>query len=197
MAKSTDNIDQLALLRSEASQLLRAGTAPLAKSVLSHEVLDFLYKLANTSDGADDSLTLLHELQVHQVELDMQHEQIEANAREMAEYLNHYKASFDFAPVGYFIVSHEGRIIEANHAAAELFGIEIGEMQGCPVDSLLAVESLLSILGLLKRLRNGSRREVCEARTVGAAPRGLLVLASAPASADFYLLACVDTSDHR
>lgn len=193
----TESTNKFSLLRSEASQRRKTGTAPRSNSVLSVESLASLHKLANASDGAETSLTLLHELQVHQIELDMQHEQIEANARELTENLNHYKAIYDFAPVGYFIINPEGRIIDANHAASDLFDLEIGAMQGCPFDSLLAIESRFAIHGLLKQLQSGSRRELCEARTDGVIPRSLLIRASTTDSADFYLLACMDASDFR
>lgn len=73
---------------------------------------------------ADNPQRLLHELQVHQVELQMQNEQLEA-ARAMIEAtLASYTDLYDFAPVPYLTLDRSGVIAELNLAAARLIGVE-------------------------------------------------------------------------
>ena len=67
---------------------------------------------------------LVHELQVHHVELEMQNEELR-QAREALEVSrNKYAELYNFAPVGYFAFDAHGLIREVNLAGAQLLGIE-------------------------------------------------------------------------
>src|SRR5664280_2436332 len=69
-----------------------------------------------------DSVKLLHELQVHQIELEMQNEELIA-ANEAAETaLRKYTMLYDFAPMGYFTLDPDGNIYELNFTGAEMLG---------------------------------------------------------------------------
>jgi len=78
--------------------------------------------LAAAAVGAD-ARALLHELQVHQIELEMQNEELERAHAEAREASEKYYDLFDFAPIGYFVWEHEGRILEVNLAGAALLGL--------------------------------------------------------------------------
>jgi PAS domain-containing protein len=69
-----------------------------------------------------DTKKLLHELQVHQIELEMQNEELqEANAKaELA--LKKYTMLYDFAPMGYFTLDNDGSINDLNFTGADLLG---------------------------------------------------------------------------
>ena len=95
----------------------------------------------------------------------MQHEQLVANEREFVQELDRYKALFDFAPVGYFVVEREGLIIEANRAGAQLLGGAPDEFGGRPLANFLAPGSRLALLGLLKTLRTDGASASCEVQT--------------------------------
>ena len=75
------------------------------------------------SPPAMDAPRLLHELQVHQIELEMQNEELRKAGDEMEAGLEKYNELFDFAPVGYLTLDREGAIREANLAGASLLGI--------------------------------------------------------------------------
>lgn len=67
---------------------------------------------------------LMHELTVHQIELEMQNAELR-NAREELELSrNRYAELYDYAPVGYFTIDARGLIREVNLAGARLLGIE-------------------------------------------------------------------------
>jgi len=69
-----------------------------------------------------DSVKLLHELQVHQIELEMQNEEL-IQANEAAETaLRKYTMLYDFAPMGYFTLEPDGIINELNFTGAEILG---------------------------------------------------------------------------
>ena len=67
---------------------------------------------------------LLHELQVHQIELEMQNEELLRAQTALQEVSDKYHDLFDFAPVGYFHLDEQGRILEVNLAGAALLGLD-------------------------------------------------------------------------
>ena len=70
-----------------------------------------------------DVRALLHELQVHQIELEMQNEDLRRTQAATQQVSDKYQDLFDFAPVGYFRLDEQGRILEINLAGAALLGL--------------------------------------------------------------------------
>ena len=72
------------------------------------------------SNAEHDAKKLLHELQVHQIELEMQNEELR-EANEVAEKaLRKYTMLYDLAPMGYFTLDSAGKIYELNQAGAKM-----------------------------------------------------------------------------
>ncbi len=199
MSRPTSDSGVSRTLRGDAESRIKQGAAPPAKSAPSSvAALTLLYEMASAPERAEGALKLLHELQVHQVELDLQHEQIESNHREFAEELERYRGLFDFAPVGYFYVSTDGTIIESNQAGARLFGVGQEALRGARVDRFLAPESRPAFLQMLQRLVTGGANDTCEVRrdTNENVPHGLRVAASAAPGGRSFLLIFVE-ADQR
>ena len=70
----------------------------------------------------DDVLNLAYELQVHQVELEMQNEELRQAQETITETGNRYADLYDFAPVGYVTLDPQGLILEVNLTGAGLLG---------------------------------------------------------------------------
>jgi PAS domain S-box-containing protein len=66
---------------------------------------------------------ILHELRVHQIELEMQNEELRRTQAELDAARARYFDLYDLASVGYFTLSDQGLILEANHMAASLLGV--------------------------------------------------------------------------
>ncbi len=67
---------------------------------------------------------LIHELQVHQIELEMQNEELRQSQLELDESRTKYLDLFEFAPVGYFTLNEDGLILEANLTSTNLLAVE-------------------------------------------------------------------------
>lgn len=65
---------------------------------------------------------MLYSLQVHQIELQMQNEQLRTTQEQLDEASSRYFDLYDLAPVGYCTVNDKGHILEANLMAARLVG---------------------------------------------------------------------------
>ncbi|TVR03317.1 MAG: PAS domain-containing protein [Desulfovibrionales bacterium] len=69
---------------------------------------------------------MFHELRVHQIELEMQNEELRTAQAEIEAGRARYFDLYDLAPVGYVTVSEKGLILEANLTAATLLGLSRG-----------------------------------------------------------------------
>ena len=71
----------------------------------------------------DQVREVLHELRVHQIELELQNAELQRTRDEVEAALERYTDLYDFAPAGYITVSDQGVIVEANRTAATLLNL--------------------------------------------------------------------------
>ena len=77
----------------------------------------------------NDLPRLVHELQVHQIELEMQNGELRQTRSELEAALSLYTELYDFAPVGYVTLTTEGLITTINLRGAALLGSERKSLQ--------------------------------------------------------------------
>jgi PAS domain S-box-containing protein len=164
-------------LRARAEFLQKIGGAPASRGhALGAEALAALYRLSCSGDNVNEGLRLLHELQTHQIEIDLLQEQKEANEREVEAELARYRMLYEFAPIAYLVLSANGHIIECNRAAAALLDMARNDMEGAPLEDLLAPASRFVLSWYLKKLLNGSPGERCTVQARNGSPTSSLLL---------------------
>jgi len=159
MTRQSNESDRKALfLRRDAENRLRQGSAPSARgSPLDKDALVRLYAMASDPQRSSDALRLLQELQVHQVELDLQREELENTEREMTRELTLYRALFELMPSVCLVTTMEGRIVEGNPAAASLLRTRRSELMGRSLHDFIKQESQASWSELLEQLKAGEQ----------------------------------------
>ena len=83
---------------------------------------------------------MLHELRVHQIELEMQNEELRRTQAELDDARARYFDLYYLAPVGYCTVSEEGLVLEANLTAATLLGVARGALAQQPFSRFILRE---------------------------------------------------------
>jgi PAS domain S-box-containing protein len=106
---------------------------------------------------------VLHELEVHQVELEMQNAELQEARNRMESLLEKYTDLYDFAPVGYLSLDEAGRILEVNLTGASLLGLGRAHLLNRHLPAFIVQESRVIFLAFLKRVFSAGGKQVCEA----------------------------------
>ena len=83
---------------------------------------------------------VLHDLRVHQIELEMQNEELRRTQADLEASRARYFDLYDLAPVGYFTINEDGLILEANFTAATLLGVARGALIKQPLTRFIVPE---------------------------------------------------------
>ena len=75
-------------------------------------------------DAMETMKKMVHELQVHQIELEMQNEELRQVEIERDQLRAHFVHLYEFAPIGYCTITQDNQIIETNLSAVTILGIE-------------------------------------------------------------------------
>lgn len=155
MKTVADDANGNAALRSRAvAHLKGSGAQAQADSMAA---LGVLYDLASSPSTASDALALLHELQVHQVEVDLQSEELRRSRAELELALDRQVQLYDFAPIAYFTVDVGAVLRELNLTGATLLGFDRDCLRGRSLDDFLIRESAAVLRAMLGRVTQGAR----------------------------------------
>jgi len=195
MSHLVAELERHAALRSLAQSKL-TGSADDASASAS-AALSVLYDLASSPATASDALRLLHELQVHQVELDLQAEELRGSRVELETALRRQTQLYDFAPVGCFTVDAGTVLHELNLAGAKLLGVSRDELLGQALDSFVAPQGVQLLHGMIARLNAGStsERAAFAVRPREGGPRNVQAYVHPDPAGGAFLVALVDLSD--
>jgi PAS domain S-box-containing protein len=128
-----------------------------AENVLSTEER---LKIKNLSEA--DTLALIHELHVHQIELELQNQEIARAQLEAQMAADRYIELYDFSPIGYFTLSKSGFIQEVNFSGAALFGETRAFLKDKKFADFLSDDSKFNYSQLLLQLDVTKIKHSCE-----------------------------------
>ena len=168
MTDKNDGLTKAAQLRRRAEEIARK------KSVSSPEDLAILLP--------EDTLKMVHELQVHQIELEMQNAELIRSQAELDAVRARYLDIYNLAPVGYFILSLEGMILEVNLTAADMLNLPRAAIVKKPIISFVHPEDQHVYYLHRRELLATGKPQPCELRMLkgdGTAFWGLLTATTA------------------
>ena len=155
MADNESIPDKAEDLRRQAEEKLRAEGAPAPEELSLGEVR-----------------AMLHDLRVHQIELEMQNEELRRAQVALEESRARYFDLYDLAPVGYVTLSPKGTIVEANLTAAELFRTDRADLIRQLLSRFVMPEDQDIYYHCCRELMRTGSPQVCELRMLrgGASP---------------------------
>ena len=106
--------------------------------------------------------SLAHELRVHEIELEMQNEELRERAHSLDLLKRRYFALFDSAPIGFFILDSDWRIAEANKAGAELVEADMPQLIGVPFTQFIDSSYEDGFRTFIERLSATNEPEISE-----------------------------------
>jgi PAS domain S-box-containing protein len=147
MKKQNNKLTDPAILRQKAEEQLSTSTSLTAR-------------LKSFSEA--ETLKLIHELEVHQIELEMQNEEL-LIAKEKAELAEEkYTDLYDFAPSGYLSLTKEGVISELNFVAAKILGKERSKLIKKRFDFYVSIETHIVFNYFFDKLFKSKEKQSCE-----------------------------------
>jgi diguanylate cyclase (GGDEF)-like protein/PAS domain S-box-containing protein len=109
-----------------------------------------------------DTRRLVHELEVHQIQLEMQNEELIQARAEIESLLVQYTDLYDFAPVGYFTLARDGAIRQVNLTGANLLGVERGNLIKRRFGVFVSTQSRTTFNTFLEKVFASQQKENCE-----------------------------------
>jgi PAS domain S-box-containing protein len=119
-------------------------------------------RLAGTTFSEADVRELIYELEVHQVELELQNEELLLVQAELKAALEQYRDLYDYAPVGYFSFDPDGSIRKINLTGAAMLKIERSRLIDSRFQLFLTSETRADFTAFLERVFQTTTRQVCE-----------------------------------
>lgn len=161
MSHTEHEAQALADLRERAVFRLTAGKRPPGRLSNASEALSVLHELASSPSTAGDALALLHELQVHQVEVDLQNEELRNSRAELELALQRQATLFDLAPVGMLVVDEHSLLQAVNRIGAQWLGRDAQGLVGQSMPRILSPASVDAWNALLALARSGKGNTGC------------------------------------
>jgi PAS domain S-box-containing protein len=119
---------------------------------------------AEKAEQEADVKRLVHELQVHQIELEMQNDELRQAYDTAEAALKKYTMLYDFSPIGYFTINHDGRIIDLNFSGAEILGEKRFSLTNSNFKMFLHEDSKDLFNDFLKKVYSSNVKESCQVK---------------------------------
>ena len=156
----SDNVMQKGgSLRQKAEEHLKVNkSSKTSASDFSTELTELGFFKGTESET--DPMRLLHELEVHQIELEMQNEELKLAVEKAAT----ATALYDFAPAGYFTLNREGIICQMNLSGANLLGKARSNLINSNFNQFLTTDFLPVFNDFFRKVFEINEKQICELR---------------------------------
>jgi len=118
----------------------------------------------HSSLNSIDNEALIHELHTHQIELELQNNELQQTHIKLYESLKKYSDLFDFAPNGYMTINANGQIVEVNKTAGNMLALPVNDMLNKPLVDFIIREDQDIYYHFCRRLINTTQYQSCELR---------------------------------
>ncbi|MBU1720879.1 MAG: response regulator [Bacteroidetes bacterium] len=155
--------------------------------------------VANREHDDSEILKLIHELEVHQIELEMQNDEL-VIAKDRAEKAAcDYTELYNFAPSGYFTLTRDGEILELNLTGSKMLGKERSLLINSMFVHYVSETSKPIFRLFLKNILEGNVKETCEIELAWGetGPAHLLLAAVVAGSGEQCLLSATDIANRK
>ena len=107
---------------------------------------------------------LVHELEIHQVELKVQNEELRNAQVQLAESRDRYSKLYEFAPLAYVTLDRHGRVLESNRMATRMLGVEPRDLKRTSFTKFVTAESQDDWYLHRQAVSSSETTQVCEIR---------------------------------
>lgn len=114
------------------------------------------------SDNETYNLRLIHELEIHQIELEMQNEELALAQKTATDNAERYNQLYNLAPSGIFTLSKEGKILGVNLSGAELLGTDRNNLRNATFFYFVSVDTKIILNDFLEKLFAEDSKLSCE-----------------------------------
>lgn len=112
----------------------------------------------------EETSKLIHELEVHQIELEMQKEELMLAKDEVENALQKYSDLYDFAPTGYFTLTNLGKVLDLNLVGSQLLTKERSKLKNSEFGFFVSDDSKPVFNQFLENVFRLDSKECCEVK---------------------------------
>jgi PAS domain S-box-containing protein len=118
--------------------------------------------VSTTPESASETLKLIHELEVHQIELEIQNEELVQSRNLAVESAEKYIELYDSSPVGYITLLREGVIVEVNLSGSHMLGKERSQLMSSHFGFFITDDTKAVFNLFLSNIFSSKTKETCE-----------------------------------
>jgi len=145
---------------------IEKGKSPLTAAELRRSAEERLEEVRGKPclNGIDDDSRLVHELHVHQIELEIQNAELRQARDELETLIEKYSDLYDFAPVAYFTIDRNGAIRTVNLRGTRLLDIDRSRLLGLSFELFVKDDDRPFFIEFLRKVFASQVMESCEVR---------------------------------
>jgi PAS domain-containing protein len=147
-----------------------------------------------------DSLRLIHELEVHQVELEMQNDELIKARDEVRTANEKFTSLYDFAHTGYFTLNRDGKIYRMNLSGAAMLGKDRSKITNKNFRQFVTIDTLPQFNDFMLKAFETHAKENCHVRLITKGHQSIFVQIEGRVFADeekFQIIAVDETMQKR